>query len=581
MSPASSREPVAAGGATPALAVALVCAAITTVVVLFAFSFGAHGYAPTDQGFILGQSWRIHGGQVPYRDFFYVRPPGSLYLHALWFALPEPWIFRAARIAYYAQLGIAALVPALFLLRAGLVASPARLAALCVAFYVIGLHNFPPMPWYTVDGVFFASLGLVALLASQRAAARRPRIAASVAFRVLASLLLGLASLAKQNYLALPALLVLLDACAVAQALGKRPGAGVLRARLLRLLASLLPAALAWGAVAVFLASADAWEPFLAQVGGASSPSALLDVGLKTWFTLPVAFALMSGFVFAWLGQADRAPFAQRAVLFAVPLLLGWLAWDIDGRTGHVLFAAILGASLFSSAPAFRSFGRGDPDPGTSLLVSLRLGTLALAWCASISFGAETPLLGLTAAGAAVETLLPRIERRASVLIGLVALLAVARVWELNAEVPYRSVPREQQTHALHEIFPRFGKLYGGADLAGRMEDLATQVETHALAPGRDFTVIPTFPLIHFLVDRQTRAPMDWYVVFDLFRLQGQVLTRLRAFDGVILLARDPSEEPCTGAEFSNGYRGLSAGVFRGSRLIASSRHFCVVEASR
>jgi hypothetical protein len=159
--------------------------------------------------------------------------------------------------------------------------------------------------------------------------------------------------------------------------------------------------------------------------------------------------------------------------------------------------------------------------------------------------------------------------------------LIVARVFTLNDLEPYRSVPRERQTSALHEIFPRFGRAFSGPTVAARMSELKVLLEEHALHPGRDFTVVPSFPLAHFLTFRQTRAPMDWYVRFDLFGLEREVLGRLREFDGVILLERDASQQPCSREDFASAPRRFNRRIFEYSRLLATSRYFCVVEPIR
>ena len=552
---------------------------VAAVAVLFALSFGAHGYAPTDQGFVLGQSWRIQGGQVPYRDFFYIRTPGSLYLHTVWFALPDAWIFRAGRFAYYAQLAVAALLPALFALRAGWVTSPPRLILLCVAFYVAGIHNFPPMPWYTVDGIFFATLALVAVLASRTSTTLVRRLV----WLSLASLLLGLAGLVKQNYGGLVALLVVSEGVFLVRAL--RRGHEGAREEWLRVLAAGLPAVVACGFFALWLWSVDAWVPFIQQVTGGSSPGDLWKAGVVVWLQWPIAAALIVGGVLGRLGREARWGWLCS---LCVAMWLGWIAWDLpawlawgaDVAAGQLLFAGLLGALLSRAWQFLRAGSRG----GGAALSTLSLGTLAIAWSASLSFGVNSPLLGLVSAGAMVEIFLARSTRFVPVQLAgffLVAAALTFQVWQLNAQHPYLTVPREQQTRAYHEIFPRFGKLYGGEELGDRFQELRRVVEQHAPEPDRDFTVIPSFPLVHFLLDRQTRAPMDWYVLFDLMGgLQGPVVARLRDFDGVAFLERNPSDEPCSPAEFANAYRGVSLQVLRHGRLLESTRRFCVVDTT-
>ena len=61
---------------------------------------GWNAYHPTDDGFILAYSWRVGHGEVPYRDFLYVRMPLTPYLHSLALLLPDGWQIQAGRLAF-------------------------------------------------------------------------------------------------------------------------------------------------------------------------------------------------------------------------------------------------------------------------------------------------------------------------------------------------------------------------------------------------------------------------------------------------------------------------------------------------
>ena len=62
---------------------ALHLAALIALSLLFTLLYGLHGYSGRDEGFLPALSWRVVSGQLPYADFFYIRPPGSVLLHAL------------------------------------------------------------------------------------------------------------------------------------------------------------------------------------------------------------------------------------------------------------------------------------------------------------------------------------------------------------------------------------------------------------------------------------------------------------------------------------------------------------------
>ena len=42
--------------------------------IIFLLIFGRFGLEDADSGFIVGMGWRIFNGEIPYRDFYYVRP---------------------------------------------------------------------------------------------------------------------------------------------------------------------------------------------------------------------------------------------------------------------------------------------------------------------------------------------------------------------------------------------------------------------------------------------------------------------------------------------------------------------------
>jgi hypothetical protein len=49
---------------------------------IYCIFFAKYGFEDTDTGFIIGMSYRILNGELPYVDFAYVRPPISLYLNS-------------------------------------------------------------------------------------------------------------------------------------------------------------------------------------------------------------------------------------------------------------------------------------------------------------------------------------------------------------------------------------------------------------------------------------------------------------------------------------------------------------------
>lgn len=149
------------------------------------------GFNPTDDGFILGQSWRIAHGEVPHQDFTSPRPVGSALLH-----LPEvflPWgMLAASRLVTTAQLAWIA-IASVDLLGGRRLGEAARFLLAVIAF-VLNVNTWPIMAWHSIDGVF---LGVTALWLAERAA-RNSRDA--VVPWLLPWLIAGLALLVKQGF---------------------------------------------------------------------------------------------------------------------------------------------------------------------------------------------------------------------------------------------------------------------------------------------------------------------------------------------------------------------------------------------
>ena len=176
---------------------------IFAVVVPLAYAvlYAPYGMDTTDFGFFYGYPWRLLQGEVPYRDFYYITPPLSLYLHALRLAVtPDGAAILAGKLCFFVEMLAAAWMGAFFLARV-FDFDRLRLSLPLVATlgFVWGVHSFPPMPWHTIDGVFFGSAALLAGIAGPP---------------FLAGLLAGLCALTKQSYILVPlAVLVVVFFC--------------------------------------------------------------------------------------------------------------------------------------------------------------------------------------------------------------------------------------------------------------------------------------------------------------------------------------------------------------------------------
>ena len=134
-------------------------------VILYFLFYGRFGYDDADNGFTLAFSWRIFNGEIPYRDFILVRPPLSPLFHTLpLYIIPDNYQIIFERFLTYLLIALSSLFGALALDKAFRLTeinlNPYLLATIG---FVFSAHHFPPMPWHTIDGVFFAAIGVYIL----------------------------------------------------------------------------------------------------------------------------------------------------------------------------------------------------------------------------------------------------------------------------------------------------------------------------------------------------------------------------------------------------------------------------------
>ncbi len=477
----------------------LLCAAVALALLTWVIPFGHH---PTDDGFILGLAHRIHGGQVPHRDFLYVRPPLTPMLHSLWLYLPADWVFFAARVSSYAWHLLVFLVLWLGLGPRRFASAPALLfgGALGLAGLLLAV-NTGGSPWHTTDGLLFSVLGLVGLLRFgdlQGPARWLTLVAAGLCF--------GLAPLAKQNFAAGMVFF----------------GLALLQRHRLRretwvgLAALALPGLVLGG----WLAYHGALQPLQEQMQRASNPRAIYEAGIAPYIYLRAGplvwlrFLLVPATGVALVLWAQRRP--QSSGPFGVALAAfgaAALAFAQPGGWDAALWLWLLCAGLLS-ADAVLALQRGEASRAW-----LDVGALLIAWETQISWGFPNPAAGFAAVGLAVALALtrtavwPRLAWGAALTAAVTASLLASNLYAI-LHYQYREVPRAAQTADLSAVFRRFGpKLMTGRDNALRYADLGqAYAAMRQRFVDRPVVTVPHFPLLYFLTDTVNATSIDWYL---------------------------------------------------------------------
>ena len=463
------------------------------------------GFTLTDDGFVLAQSRRILAGEIPHLDFISIRPVGSAYLHVVDLVLGGEHTFLVSRLIYWIEVALTCWA----WLEISLVRNNFRLSGLAALPYamlsfMLSTHAFPPMAWYTVDGIALASLGFLLSGRSGRAS-------------WLGYALVGAAAVCKQNFLPMVPLAVLLQGDA------RRPGAWV--------------AALAVPALYVaILAGLGAGHDMRLQL---TAVTGLFESGLKP-YTNALWFPAGVGLGAVLTSAVRRHRFGARMPASAVPWLALGLCWAI-----LVFSARHVNADEFRfiDHDAFLLLGMA----GGFTLASLGGGAysavcraatfvLALGWCSGISLGYLTPahvcgplvtILALGLIGHFEQSSRDR-ALRVGIVCAAVAVVLVARQWwSARRDHIHEAGTAATLTHDLAGVLPGGRGIRTDDSTYAMLTDLRRNVDR--LKGGR-YAILVDGPGWWACAAQRTPLPADWPEAMELcteplqVRLTGSIL---------------------------------------------------------
>ncbi|BFR50154.1 GtrA family protein [Nitratidesulfovibrio sp. HK-II] len=585
--------------------------------------YAPYGMDTTDFGFFYGHAWRILQGEVPYRDFFYVKPPLSLYWHAFWLWLtPERFSVLAGKAGFYAEMLAASWLGALYLARAvDLRRLGVPLPLLATLGFVWSVHSFPPMPWHTVEGVLFGAGALYAV------AAGHP---------LLAGVLAAASALTKQSYALMP-LGVAVAALVAGRVAGRgargRGGADAvnatphdaaavpLRVRLRGLhwrdgCLALLGAAAVLSVFSGLLHAAGAWDAFRAMTTGQTGLGEALQAGVVLYLTqdLPLpALALLLWGAWAVLDGRPRGgvqPLVLYVLLVAADYLYtvgstrAWIGYGADwplllvtvGAACVVFSGDLVGAFAVGGGPGAAS-GEGagkvsggkqaeGAAPASSLSLfapavspvgraAVLLGAgLLLAWSTGISWGYKTPAFFAAPLWLAAMLVHARLGGRAATLawVALVCGLVMFRAGYQHPYVfPQRPLSRAELAHDAGAVFPRLTGVKVDGVLLGTLRDLRDLRARY----GANYKTLPGFPLAYLLTGDRPALPAEWLQDGEINGRVDEVYGLLAARDVVVFMERDQMDTVSPDGYERTRYS-VPARVRREWRAVDETEHFVV-----
>lgn len=165
--------------------------------IIYLLLFGRFGLEDSDSGFIVGLGWRVFNGEIPYKDFYFVRPIISVLISSLKISiLPEFGQVLSMRLLNYYQLLFQVYLTIIAIEKfydfSALKINKYLFTAISFIATSIGSFYFQ---WYTTDGIFLAVLGLVIIVLFNNK---------NLFYLILAGVFLCLSALTKQNFYIVP-----------------------------------------------------------------------------------------------------------------------------------------------------------------------------------------------------------------------------------------------------------------------------------------------------------------------------------------------------------------------------------------
>ena len=445
---------------------------------------GRFGFNPTDQGYVLAQTWQLKHGAVPHLEAISSRPFGSEILHQIDFWLPGPLYLSSM------WLSTLELVAATVWLAALVLDRPVRTwGATCwsavTAAVLLNVHTFPLMAWPTIDGVALVAGGLLAV---SRGVRRESGLLCCVG-----ALACGLAPLTKQSFAAAPVIALLLLR-------SQRAGR--------------------WRSWVCLLAPGLGYVGWVTLAGGFGAMTDqllgghavygrnLVDDPVRLVQNQPM-LAILSALILAVLAALvrTRAEHMLRVEVGLFLLLLGAIVIDsrlvAGGSWGDLLFWATAGIMLVRMLREGRVVGK----TGTPLV-------LVVAWMVSLSWGYTNPdlvsgSLLLTAAVEAWRVLgAPVLTRpRSMVALGLAGVLATGGVVFDARQTTYYDGPRSGLTEDAGSFAAGLRGIRTSEATAAYLREIKECVRDH---PADHVAVLPDNPVIYPLLDLQDPFPQIW-----------------------------------------------------------------------
>lgn len=472
--------------------------AAVCVPLFYLFQYTPYGMDTTDFGYFYGYAWRILEGQIPYRDFAYIKPAFPLYWHAFWLWLtPQNLQVLAGKAGFLATLLASSWLSALYLNKIfnfKKLALP--LPLLATAGFVFSIHSFPHMPWHTADGVFFCALALCL---------------SAFGHPFFAGLFAACAMLCKQSFLLVPFAIILFIWFYSSRK----------KACIYFLAAWLGFILVAW----CFLYFNGAWEQFRRMTTGQLDFREALDAGLliylrQNWL-LP-ALAVIPWLCARFFGK--RLPDWLMPAYCYLAILSVWYIYNVYtqktwigfGASWPTLFMLLGGLCILLPRQILLPYARQDGSAFTLLGISCAFGAMLLAsWSVAISGGYKIPAMMATPLLFSFFLIHARMGKNilplawATIACGL---LIFGSGYQYPYVFPARSLERSSLNMDAGEVYPVASGVKVDREMFEKLRELKQLREKY----GPMYKTLPGFPFSYYLNGDKPVYGSDWLIDWEI-----------------------------------------------------------------
>lgn len=443
-----------------------------------------YGFEGTDTGYIFGSSWNIYNGQLPHRDFIYTRPAIPAFFHTIFLFFSETYGYLMDRSFFYIQVFLYSFLGAKLITQHFSITSKALLYFMAILGAIFSIHNYPPMGWNTIDGIFFCMIGLYLILKKNSAALQL----------LIGSFCIVLGMFSKQSFYFIPLFIFIYL---------------VFNKDFYRLKLFSLFGFVFFLSYLGFKYATDSLIPFYEQTFQRASGSGLVNAGIKTYYlALKFNFFYVLGVLITiCLGiKYIKKKYIYLIVNLGIASYMIYVFYQDDftqWTTIKYLFQLLFMGSVGFSLYMLRKDKR-------YLLILL---LLTISWSASLSNGYQTPIhfslplvfsLYLFFFNSSLEEKKSELNKLSNyITFSIIALFLIT--FYFGYQTIYNDSARKELTYNMEEVFPQLKFIKSDFATFEKYKELKVLSSKYS-----NFTVIPSVTLAHYLTKTVNPMGIDW-----------------------------------------------------------------------